>query len=47
MRTQTLILSVVALMTLAACETVKGVGRDVGTTGEVITDASRQVQKDL
>ncbi|QCO55224.1 entericidin, EcnA/B family [Pseudorhodobacter turbinis] len=47
MRSPLFILPVLALITLTACETVKGVGRDVGNTGEVITESSRQVQKDL
>jgi predicted small secreted protein len=47
MRKQLLILPVLALTLLTACETVKGVGRDVEATGEVITDSSRQVQNDM
>lgn len=47
MQNSRFILPVVALLVLTACETVKGVGRDVGNTGEVITDSSRQVQQDL
>jgi predicted small secreted protein len=47
MRTPLFILPVLAIFLLTGCETVKGVGRDVQTTGEVITDGSRQVQNDL
>lgn len=47
MRNPMVLLPVLALMMLTACETVKGVGRDVENTGEVITDSSRQVQQDL
>lgn len=47
MRTPLFILPVLAMVLLTGCETVKGVGRDVQTTGEVITDGSRQVQNDL
>ena len=47
MRNPLLLLPALALMLLTACETVKGVGRDVETTGEVITDGARQVQNDL
>ena len=47
MRNPMFILPALALMLLTACETVKGVGRDVGTTGEVITDGASQVQNDL
>lgn len=47
MRNPFFILSIVGMMVLSACETVKGVGRDFENTGEVITDTSRQVQNDL
>ncbi len=47
MRNPLFILPALALMLLTGCETMKGVGRDVKTTGEVITDSSRQVQQDL
>lgn len=47
MRNPMVLLPVLALMMLTACETVKGVGRDVENTGEVITDSSRQVQQDM
>lgn len=46
MRKQMLV-PLVALLLLTACETVKGLGRDVKTTGSAITDSSRQVQNDL
>ncbi len=47
MRKSLFILPVLALTMLTACETVKGVGRDVEKTGAVITDGSRQVQNDM
>jgi entericidin B len=47
MRNPMLLLPVLALMILTGCETFKGVGRDVETTGEAITDTSRQVQNDM
>lgn len=47
MRNPLIILSALALVMLTGCETMKGVGRDVQTTGAVITDGSRQVQNDL
>ena len=47
MRNIMLLIPVVALTLLSACETVKGVGRDVQKTGGAITDTSRQVQKDM
>jgi len=47
MRKTLFILPALTLMLLTGCETMKGVGRDVENTGEVITDSSRQVQRDL
>jgi predicted small secreted protein len=47
MRKTLFILPALALVLLTGCETMKGVGRDVENTGEVITDSSRQVQRDL
>jgi len=47
MRKKMLVLPLLALTLLTACETMKGVGRDVENTGEVITDSSRQVQNDM
>lgn len=41
------LLPLIALLALAACETVKGVGRDVQGTGQVITQGAREVQNDL
>lgn len=37
----------VAALGLAACETVKGVGEDLGKAGKGITNASENVQKKL
>lgn len=37
-------LALFALLGLMACETVEGVGRDVETAGEVITDEARDAQ---
>ncbi|MGO4907289.1 entericidin EcnAB [Pseudorhodobacter sp. W20_MBD10_FR17] len=47
MRNPMFMLPALALILLTGCETIKGVGRDVQTTGAVITDSSRQVQNDL
>lgn len=47
MRKPLIIMPILALMLLTACETVKGVGRDVEKTGSVITGSSQQVQNDL
>lgn len=39
-----LLAALTALLTLSACETVEGFGRDVETTGEVITQESQEAQ---
>lgn len=39
--------AVLAIMTLAACETVQGAGRDISTAGQVIQRESTQVQQGL
>lgn len=41
---KTLFVALTALMTLSACETMEGLGRDVETTGEVITEESQEAQ---
>ena len=38
------LLSLIAVLTLAGCETFEGFGRDVGTAGDVITDEARAAQ---
>ena len=40
-------LVLLALATLAACETMEGFGRDVETAGEVITEESQDAQSGL
>lgn len=40
-----LALGLLGLTTVAACNTVKGVGKDVESGGEAITDTATQVQK--
>lgn len=40
-------LMILALLALAACETVQGVGRDVQTGGEIVEDAADEVQDEL
>jgi predicted small secreted protein len=47
MRNPLFILPALALVMLTACETVKGVGRDVQTTGSAITQSSNEVQQDM
>ncbi len=38
------LLPLLALMTIAACETIEGAGRDLNTAGDVITQESQQAQ---
>ncbi len=37
----------VALLGLAACETVQGAGQDISAGGQAISGASEEVQEDL
>ncbi len=37
-------LAVLALLVLAACNTVEGAGRDISTAGDAITDEAQQAQ---
>jgi predicted small secreted protein len=39
------LLALTALATLAACNTVQGVGKDVSSAGQAVTGASKEVQK--
>lgn len=42
-----LILTLTALVALAACETVEGFGQDVQSAGGAIQQSSNEVQRDL
>jgi len=37
----------VGLLTLTACETVDGAGKDISTAGGAISDASNEVQDEI
>lgn len=39
--------ALLALLTLAGCETVGGFGQDVEQTGELISEESNEVQADM
>lgn len=39
--------AVLAMMTLAACETVQGAGRDISTAGAVVQQESAEVQSGM
>lgn len=41
------LIPVFALLALAACETVKGAGRDLQTAGQVVSRESAQVQSGM
>lgn len=38
---------ILALMALAACQTVQGAGRDLQTAGEVVTQESYEAQQGM
>ena len=40
-------LAVIAIPTLAACNTVKGAGKDIENGGEAIQDGAEDVQEDI
>ncbi len=42
-----LFLPLIALMTLTACETIEGAGRDIKGAGEAITDQSQETQAEM
>ncbi len=44
MRMPAFLLPLLALITVAACETVEGAGRDIESAGEAITDESVDAQ---
>jgi predicted small secreted protein len=45
MKTAAALLALAAFATLAACNTVQGVGKDVSSAGQAVTGASKEVQK--
>ncbi len=42
-----LFLPLIALLTLTACETIQGAGRDIEGAGEAITDQSQETQTEM
>ena len=42
-----LILPLIALMTLTACETIEGAGRDIEGAGDAITDQAQETQAEM
>jgi predicted small secreted protein len=47
MPTIKIVISILSLGVLVACETIQGAGRDVSSAGRAITAESQQVQEDL
>ncbi|WP_299509199.1 entericidin A/B family lipoprotein [Cypionkella sp.] len=47
MKLRTLFLPLVAFLTLTACETIQGAGRDIEGAGEAITDQSQETQAQM
>ncbi|MFN3825794.1 MAG: entericidin EcnAB [Pseudorhodobacter sp.] len=43
----TILIPLLAVLSTAACETVKGVGRDVQGAGAVVTQGAAEVQSEL
>lgn len=42
-RSVTTFLSVIAMISLTACETAKGVGRDIQNAGEAVTETAEDI----
>ena len=47
MTLRTLFLPLIALLTVTACETIQGAGRDIESAGEAITDQSQETQAEM
>lgn len=47
LRRLTPLLALLAVLSTAACETVKGAGRDLQGAGRVVTSEAAEVQNDL
>jgi predicted small secreted protein len=47
LRRTTPLIALLAIMALTACETVKGVGRDVQDAGQAVTTGAAEVQSEL
>lgn len=41
------LLPLLGLMAIAACETIKGAGRDLNTAGDAITEEAQQAQGEI
>ena len=45
--TFTPLIALLALLGVAACETIEGAGQDIENTGEAITDGAQEVQAEM
>jgi predicted small secreted protein len=45
--TLTPIIALVALLAVAACETIEGAGQDIENTGDAISDGAQDVQAEM
>jgi predicted small secreted protein len=45
--TRTILLALIAAAALAACNTMKGMGRDVSTAGDAITGQAAETQREM
>lgn len=43
----TRLLALIALLTVTACETIKGAGRDIENAGEAITEEAQEAQAEM
>ncbi len=42
-----IILALIAMLTLAACNTVRGAGQDISTAGDALTDEATEAERGL
>lgn len=43
----TRLLALIALLTVTACETIKGAGQDIENAGEAITEEAQEAQAEM
>ena len=41
------VFALLAMMLLAGCQTMEGLGRDIGTAGETLADTAEDVEEDM
>jgi entericidin B len=45
--TLTPVIALLALLSVAACETIEGAGQDIENTGDAIADGAQEVQAEM